>query len=405
MKLKLVSFIASLEKGAMVLSILWLTGGSDLQFLSFIAYSTTLFFLLWRWKESLWKLIQEKFVWLFVGFLFLSTVWSSDFGASLYMNLKLIGTLLIGLSLGTRYSLKEQLQILAWAFGIAAILSLFYGLALPAKGITVEGSRAGSWQGIYAQKNALGRVMTLGTMVFLLQTLICSRYRWLCWSGLVLCFALVVLSASATAMMILLTLLALLPLYRALRWSYSWIIPFFSTIILSIGSFSLLMVSQLDTIFGAFGKDTTLSGRIPLWQTVFTKIGEHLWFGYGYGGFWTGWDGEASDIWRTETWEPPSAHNGLLDILLSVGIVGIILAILTFVTILLRSFSCLRSTKSLAGIWPLWYLTLLVLSNLTESTMDSRSIIWAFYIAISISTHRKVITQHYKSRNHLKLIL
>ena len=245
-----------------------------------------------------------------------------------------------------------------------------------------------------AKKNYLGRMMTCSTMIFLLQAISYHRYRLLNLFFVTLSFALVVLSTSTTSLFILFTLLAVLPLYRALRWSYSWIIPFFSVVIISVGSLSLLLVSQLESFFAVFGKDATLTGRIPLWEKVFAKFLERLWFGYGYGGFWTGWDGEAADIWRTEKWEPPSAHNGLLDLGISVGLIGVVLAILALATIIFRSLYCLRSTKSVSGIWPLWFLTLLMLANITETTMQSRSIFWAFYIAVAISTHRKIINQY-----------
>lgn len=395
MKIRLGETIASSEKVFMVSSLLWLTGGVDIQFLAFIAYPTTVFFLIVRWKETLWKLIQEKFLWLFIGFMLMSVVWAADFNESLYMSLKLIGTVLIGLSLGVRYSVKEQLQILAWAFGLAVILSLFYGIALPAKGIMAEGSLAGNWKGIYVHKNQLGRNMVLSTMVFVLQAMSCKRYHWLTYGGIFFSFVLIILSRSSTALLVVLTLLALLPLYRALRWSYSWLIPFFSVIILSIGSFSLLIVSQLEQFFGVFGKDVTLTGRIPLWGKVLGKIWERPWLGYGYGGFWTGSQGEAASIWITETWEPGNSHNGLLDIWLSMGIVGVLLAVLAFATIFLRSLRYLRLTRSSAGIWPLWLLTLIVLINTTESTLESRSINWAFYSAIAVSTHWKTIKQYH----------
>lgn len=397
MKIKLGQVLSFIEKSSTVLSILWLTGGVDTSFLALVAYPTSVFFLLMRWKETLWKSMQELFLWLFLGWTFLSVFWAANFSASLYMNLKLVGTIIIGLSLGIRYSLKEQLQILAWAFGLAAILSLFYCLVLPQKGIMAGSLELeGAWQGIYSQKNVLGRNMTISSLVFLLQLMICTRYRWLIWCGLSLSFALVILSTSKTALVVLITLLALMPLYRALRLSYSLLIPCLSIVVLMAGSLALLLLSQLDIIFGSLGKDATLTGRIPLWETVFTKIWERPWLGYGYGGFWLGWEGESADIWRIEIWEPPHAHNGLIDIWISIGLIGVILAILTFAFTLLRSFWYIRFIEDASGIWPLWFLTLLFLTNFTESTLDSRSIMWAFYVAIVISTHRKVV-EYYTS--------
>ena len=392
MKSKLGQYIIFSEKVFAVLSVLWITGGVDTKFLAFIAYPTTVFFLLIRWKKTIWKLIQEYFFWIYVVFIMLSVLWSADFGESLYMSLKLIGTILIGLSLGVRYSTKEQLQILVWAFGIAAILSLFYCLFLPQKGVMIGGELEGAWKGIYSHKNAFGRTMVFSTMIFLLQAISNKQYKFLLWSGVALSFTLVILSNSKTSLVILLTLLAIFPLYRALCWSYSWLIPFLIIVVFSIGIAILFFVTQLESILTTLGKDVTLSGRIPLWELVIAKISERPWLGFGYGGFWTGWNGESGDIWRIETWEPPSAHNGLLDICLSIGLVGAVLAVIVFVTTFLRSLNYLRQTRSIDGLWPLWFLTLLVLSNITESTLNSRSIMWTFYSAIVISTHKKNIS-------------
>ena len=393
MKFKLNPYILFLEKLFTVLSILWTTGGDDLGFLALIAYPTSLFFLLVRWKETIWKLIQEYFFWIYIGFLLISTAWAADFGGSIYLNLKLLGTIIIGISFGIRYSTKEQLQIAAWAFGIAIVLSIFYALFLPAKGLHIEGAWEGTWKGIYSHKNVLGRNMVLSTLIFYLQAISCKQYKSLMWIGVFLSFTLMILTTSATSLVMALTLLLLFPLYQALRWSISWLIPFLSMVVFSSGVAILFVVSQLESILFALGKDLTLSGRIPLWELIINKISERPWFGYGYGGFWeSGWNGPVGDIWRNyEVWEVGGAHNGLLDIWLAVGLVGVIFSVIVFITVFFRSLMYLRWTKSADGIWSLWFLTMLVLSNMTESTFDTRSIMWVFFSAIVISTHRKTI--------------
>ena len=391
MKIKLGKALSLIEKGSIMLSSLWLTGGGDFRIFAFLAYSSSIFILLLRWKQALWTLFQEKFLWFFIGLLFLSVLWAADFSESFYRSLKLAGLILIGFSISVRFGLKEQVEIFAFSGSLLVIVSFFYCLILPDKGI-VDG---GAWQGIYQQKNVLGRIMNISTITFILQAMSCQRYRWLNLIFAALAFALVILSNSSSSSLILLTLLAVLPLYRALGWSYSWIIPFFSIVILSIGSLSLLFVNRLDYFLDFIGKDATLTGRLPLWEMIFAKIWEHPWLGYGFGGFWTGWSGEAADIWRIENWEPPHSHNGLLDLWLAVGLVGVVLATLVLATIFFRSLHCLRSSKSASDIWPLLFLTLLILTNITESTMAVHSsIYWVLYIAVALSTHWKVRKQH-----------
>lgn len=397
-------YITFIDKPSMVLSLLMLTGGDNFLILSLIAYPTSLFFLFIYWKKTIWTIIQEKFFWLYFLVIVLSLAWTADFGSSLYMTLKLIGTLLIGLSLTVRYSPKEQLSILAWTLGLCAFLSLVFGLLLPQQGImSGSSSLQGSWSGIYKHKNILGSAMTLGTLVFFLRAIEPSKYQWIFWLGCTCSFALVILSRSKTYLVILITLLALFPLYRALRWSYSWLIPFFSIVILTTGISVLFLVTQIENILTTLGKDVTLTGRIPLWELVIAKIAERPLLGYGYGGFWLGWEGESADVWRytNKNWEAPHSHNGFLEILLAFGLIGLVIATLTFITIFWRSLTCIRSTQSSFGYWPLWYLTLLFLSNLTESNMNAFSIYWALNIAVAISTHRKIINQ---DRMYLGLI-
>lgn len=377
----------------MVLSILMLTGGFDfIKILAVVVYPTSLLFLFLYWKKTIWTLVQEKFLWIYIGIIILSFTWSADVGNSIYSILKLIGTLLIGISFAVRYHPKEQLKILAWAFGIAILLSFFYALVLPNQGI-MSGTEDldGAWKGIYPQKNILGRTMVMSTIVFLLLSIESSQYHWLYCSFLILSFALIILSTSKTALVIMLTLLMLFPLYRSLRWSYSWIIPFFSIVILSVSSCIIILVSQLDTIFTILGKDATLTGRLPLWELVIGKIKERPWLGYGYGGFWNGWNGESADILRYEVWEPPHAHNGILDIWLALGLIGLAISAITFFSIFIRSIVCLRSTKSAYGLWPLCYLTLLFLANVTESNMNPFSVYWALNMTLALSTHRKIM--------------
>lgn len=393
-KSKLLPFI---DTSSMVLSILMLTGGIKfIKILAVIAYPTSIAFLFLYWKKTIWTIIQEKWFWLYLGAIVISLSWSIDRGVSLYSTLKLIGTLLIGISLAVRYHLKDQLKILAWTFGISALLSLVYGLVLPNQGIMAGTNLQGSWSGIYSHKNVLGRMMVMSSMVFFLLSLEATAYRWLLRSFLALSIALVILSTSKTALLVLITLLLLFPLYRALRWSYTLIIPFVGVFIIATSTVCLLLVSQADYILAALGKDATLTGRVPLWELVIAKIGERPWLGYGYDAFWQGLHGEANDIFLQLSladinWQAHHSHNGFLDVWLAFGLFGVVIATLAFFSILLRSLACIRSTNSAYGFWPLWYLTLLFLVSVTESNMNSFAIYWAFNIAIAISTHQKIL--------------
>jgi O-antigen ligase len=360
------------------------------------------FCLIFAWHRRIIRtVIQEKFLWFLVAIALASVFWSEETRATLGGSQNLIRITLFGVYFAARYSLKEQLRLLAWAFGIGATLSLVFVLALPSYGVMGQGSivtgeaitHAGAWQGIYGHKNILGRIMVLSAVVFLIFALSSRRYSWLAWVSFGLSVVLILGSTSKTSLIIFLTIMALLPFYRALRWSYTIAVPFFITVILVAGSVAMLLVSGAEDILGVFGRDLTLTGRTDLWAAVLDKIWQRPWLGYGYGAFWRGWNGESADVWSVVSWEAPHSHNGFLDLWLDLGLLGLLAFTLSFIALCLRAVSWVRQTKTAEGLWPLAYLTFLLLANLTESSLLRQNTLWILYVVVTFSTHNKRANQ------------
>lgn len=328
---------------------------------------------------------------LLTGVAVFSYHWSTVPSLTLRRSVALVGTTLFGIYFATRYSPKEQLRLLAWTFGIGALLSLVFALALPQYGLDM-GTRA--WRGVYVQKNALGNAMSLSSVVFLLTALSSHRYRWIAWLGFGLSFALLVLSTSKTSLVTFLVLLILLPFYRALRWQYTRFLPLFIIGILIIASLTVWIISEAETFLGFIGKDITLTGRTSLWEAVIAMIQQRPWLGYGYSGFWLGWNGDSAYIWQVFSWLPPHAHSGILDLWLDLGLLGVLIFALTFFRSLVKAIALARHGKTLEEFWPLLYLTSMLLFNLTYSTILTRNnIAWVLYVALNFWKP----VQHYHS--------
>lgn len=339
-----------------------------------------------RWKSVFMTAIKGKLIWLLVGIALVSFLWSDVPELSLRRSLVLLGTTWFGLYLAARYTLKEQLHLLAWALGIAAVLSVVVALAFPSIGLMGKGF-SGAWRGIFAHKNPLGRIMDLSALVFLLLAISTHRYRsLLMWVGFGLSVSLILLSTSKTALALLLTLLLLLPLYRALRWNYSLAVPFFITFICVSGGVAILLIGNLEKILGSMGRDLTLTGRTVLWAAVLGKIWQRPWLGYGYVAFWRGREGESADVWTATAWTPGHSHNGFLDLSLDLGLLGLLAFLLSWLTTYLRAVTWVRLTKTAEWLWTPMYLTFLVLCNLTESAiLVPNAIFWVLYVAVTLS--------------------
>lgn len=331
------------------------------------------------------------------GLAIASFAWSEDPGLTVRRGLAVGITTAFGLYLGARFTRAEQLRLIAWTFGIAAVLSLLLALAVPSYGVTGGEVHLGAWRGIYWHKNHLGRIMALGATTFVLFALDGGRHRSAMWLAAGLSAALVLLSQSASAIVVLLTLAALLPFYFALRVRTSLLLLLTIAALLVGGSVALGLLTYRDTFLAALGKDQTLTGRTVLWAAVLDPIARRPWLGYGLSGFWTGWNGPARDVWLAVGWTPPNSHNGYLDLCLDLGAVGLAAFAIGFVIAAARALTAARRAVVATESWPLVFLTFLLLYNMTESTiLRQNSLFWVLYVAtVSSRTirHRSAITK------------
>ena len=108
------------------------------------------------------------------------------------------------------------------------------------------------------------------------------------------------------------------------------------TALASGGAASIL----LDPSFaaGLLGRDGTLTGRTAIWDYVWRRIQEHRWIGHGYQAYWNVQNEFTVDIKRVVGFPVTSAHQGLLDVLLSVGIVGAVIVVVLLATAILRTY-------------------------------------------------------------------
>jgi exopolysaccharide production protein ExoQ len=148
------------------------------------------------------------------------------------------------------------------------------------------------------------------------------------------------------------------------------------------GAAAWLLLGNTDTVLGLVGKDATLTGRTVLWSAVLDAIRGRPWTGYGYSAFWLGWEGKSAVVWLVTGEEFYDAHNGILDLWLTLGLVGVSVFALNFVRAFGRAIAWARATGTVVGLWPIAFLTFMLLSNLTEGTiLQQNNLSWILYVA------------------------
>jgi O-antigen ligase len=346
-------------------------------------YGTTILLLLLRWRSSVRTALQNKTIWLIIILTLSSFLWSDFFDGSLRKGINAFATSLFGFYLASRFSLREQIKLLMVSLGIVTLVSFLFSLAFPGAAIEA-GANAGSWRGPLTQKNLLARVMLLSSFVFFFDMLKQPiKQRKIHYALISLSLLLVLLSNSKTALLILFILLMLTPLYLSLKLEGRILIPILISLILLVGSSTTILLSNWENITIALGRDPTLSGRTELWDAAFDMIAARPLLGYGFQSFWID-DGAATYIWKLVQYRPPHAHNGYINIALDLGLIGLFLFVLNLTITYSRSIRWAKLEGTIWGLFPLIYITFLIIYNQSENTIvEHNSIFWALFVSLS----------------------
>lgn len=403
-----------------------LSSSSLMQFVFFLIYLVTIFLLVKSWKQVLNLLAKDKFILLLVGLAIISVFWSYAPELTLRRSMALVGTTLFGIYFGTRYSIKQQLQLLACTFGIAIILSLVFVLVFPEYGI-MAGKHAGTWRGIFTHKNVFGQIMMLSSIVFWLLAVDARNNRFLFWFGFSISLIFLIISTSKNALISMVVILVGLCLYWTWQRRYELtIIALVAIGLLSTSTFAQInpyvsfsfngnnqpnvvnikpsssekksVAPELEPNLAKMKRDSektqqeqdnklqTLTNRTLLWSRLWPMIEKRLWLGYGYSAFWKRFGGEATSTWLTKWWQPGHAHNGWLELWLDLGLLGVVIFSLGFFLSFFRSLSVIAKGRTLEHFWPVLYLLCFVLVNLTESRLlKQHEIFWILYVAVAFS--------------------
>jgi exopolysaccharide production protein ExoQ len=355
--------------------------------LSTLVYIIAFIFLGLRWRRSLATFASNVFLWILLGIVCFSYFWSINPDQTLRFCVYAVGTTGFGLYLATRYSLVEQMKLLGLSYGFLLVLSLLFAVAIPKYGI-MAGVHEGALRGVFTHKNQFGAFMAPGGVIFLLNAFRGEKYSWVYWGLLILNCGAMVMSRSTTALGTFGLMLILCIIYRIFRWRYEVMI----SAVLGVTIFSFMGLILFagyvgsDSFFSSLGKDATFSGRTDIWQYVWDQIQLKPWLGYGMTAFWNGLEGPSSYVQYAMRIPVIYAHNGFLDLWLSIGIVGLGIFLVSFVVTTVQSLALLRQTNTPEGFWPLLFLSYILLSNLAEGTISNlNSSFWAIYVAISYS--------------------
>jgi|HubBroStandDraft_1064217.scaffolds.fasta_scaffold01508_6 exopolysaccharide production protein ExoQ len=342
---------------------------------SAIVYLTCAFFILRFTRAILVDFYRDLLISSLPVLAFLSILWSQ------FPLITLVHAVLLGANMAfafyllERFSTNDLLKLLLMVGTLAAISSLLLIVLLPQYGLQERSSvTSGAWEGIFAQKNICGFVMTdLLLPAFFVQ--LKSQYAKVFRNTyIVVVLAIIAMSRSAGAWVIcaacILFVVTMRFLLRMPRKDVLVIVFFLAGIAALAGVF---VYRNFDALMYAIGKDPTLTGRTIIWSSLISSIRKQPFLGYGYAAFWQFLQGESANTVLVFHGPLGYAENGVLELWLELGAVGVLLYMFVFVRAIKDAAYCFMRKPSSAAMWYISGLFYITVSNIEAGKLLSTS--------------------------------
>jgi O-antigen ligase len=344
-----------------------------------------------RWRSTLCAVRNAWPILLLPALTIASSLWSIDPLLTLRRSSFFTLSTIMAIYLGERFTIEEFADLFAEAQCWLIFGSVAMFLILPAK--VLDPSHVGAWKGLTIHKNVFGESMAVTVLLLMLVQL--KGHRVLRAVFLAASVLLLYLAHSITPTLACGVVILLIPVLRRVSRlriqerivAYAL---FGGTVLLTI----CLVVNYSDDLLPLLGKDSTLSGRAQLWSLVMDAIWKRPIFGYGYEAFWQGFKGDSRGILEATGWLVPMAHNGYLDLWLSLGLVGMAAYFLLFVRAMRMALKYLRYDRRAVAAWPVAYLCFFALHNTAESTLLTRTTFeFLIFVTVFVSLQQAEIRE------------
>jgi len=390
------------EKAFVILSLTFFTGAFDIgltlatgpllpgiitTLLRYFIWLTSLVLICLNWKDALRTASQDKILWILTLIILLSFIWSDDIELTLKNSREVWQMTSFSLYFATRFSLKEQVRLIACTFAIGALLSIVGALILPSVAIH-QLDHPGAWRGIYEYKNTFGSMMIISSLAFFCLPIDKPQHRLYKWAGISLSLTMILLSTSKTSLVVYFLIILILIFYRHFRWRGKRTVVFLDLGVLILACVGTLVISYWVDIITGLGRDPTLTGRTILWGVILFRLNERPWLGFGRDVYWTPAGKYAREAGQAlgNGFIAPHAHNGFIDFALEVGFIGLSLFLLSYVIAFGRALKRAYATNNSEDLWPLAFLIFLAMNNMTESyLLRHANIYWVLYVSTALS--------------------
>ena len=291
--------------------------------------------------ETFKRLARHVWPYSFIVMLcFLSVLWSPYRLATVRRSVTLGLCVVYGIYLYDTLGMSGLAKLVARTSVALGILSIAVFVAVPSIGHDLELSYSTALRGVFSTKNSAGELMVLGICCAMYLGSRPGNSKLIDILSSLFMFVVILLTRSATSLLIAAILIGI----GGFTWTKNWRVHLVLAFGIGVVAVSLAMfaIVDLEAVFGLVGRDSSLTGRLPLWQEVVKAIAARPLLGYGYSGFWVAESRDIQYLWLKVGWPAPSAHDGYMDIVLQIGFVGLFMYIFMWTRVIRRNYTLSR---------------------------------------------------------------
>jgi exopolysaccharide production protein ExoQ len=321
--------------------------------LNLLAISVSLF-LYWRGARRLRGPRLNRVPLAAAGLLIISVLWSVAPETTITRSVAYFFLVVGAIGIAGICESHQVMRLTALIGGFLAAISLI----LPNTAADVVLGMRGPFSG----KNQLGQAMAIGVLAGLHGMRVRGRGRFLYIAVTALCTTTAFLSKSATSLLtivlfFILHIIASLYIKGGIRRMISICLGMFV-----VAAFIPVMIN-IDLIYSLLDKDPTLTGRTEFWPYIVDNIYQRPLIGWGFAAFWISNPLEAAGIDINE------AHNGMLQLLLDIGLVGTAIFLFLWMRSLVMAVRCINGPAPEIGASALLLLVGILLIGVSEQVL------------------------------------
>ncbi|MFN3786038.1 MAG: O-antigen ligase family protein, partial [Thiothrix sp.] len=251
---------------------------------------------------------------------------------------------------------------------------------------------AGDWRGIMMSKNIAGAVCSVTIIYFLFGP--GKLPHWIRWPVVIAAAVFLFFSQSKTSGVMVVGAIIIALLYANFKSRYRGIA--IAIVFLLFMAAAVLVTIYANPIRSLANDPTAFTGRMQIWTMLLRYAADSNYMGAGFGAFWSTANSPVYSYATNWVARIHAGHSGYLDLLVTVGAVGVVLVVIS--VIIAPAFNLLRLPFGAAqdGALPLAVLFFGAGHNATETSMFDRDTIVNVFMLIAVAMIAKLLTSRAK---------